>query len=156
MWQSSKRSFWNKFKQYLLGRKSSLSAEGESNGRGWLWVMAAVCADCSKFLSRYLKSQPSYQLSLKPKERHFLIQEPPKNIGPTSLPQDAACALCQNKGIDSGRRCRGGDMGSGNLRESAEEGRGRNSRAWCQEISKQQLDIKIRRNPLQMEEAKTH
>lgn len=47
-------------------------------------------------------------------------------------------------------------MESSNLRESAEEGRGRNSRAWFQEISKQQLDIKITRNPLQMEEAKTY
>lgn len=156
MWQSSKRSFWKTFKQDLLGRKRSLSAEGESNGRGWLWVMAAVCADCSKFLSHYLKSQPSYQLSMKPKERHFLIQEPPQKYRSHDLPQDAACALCQNKGIDSGRRRRRGDMGSSNLRESAEEGRGRNSRAWCQEILKQQLDIKIRRNPLQMEEAKTH
>lgn len=43
---------------------------------------------------------------------------PPPQTGPISLPQDAVCVLCQNKGTDAGRRGTRDDTGSGYLRKS--------------------------------------
>lgn len=65
---------WKWIKSYLLKRKKiNLLQKGKMVimiHYKWWWVFVLITAN----LFCYLKVQPSYQPSMKPKERHFLIQ----------------------------------------------------------------------------------